>query len=109
MWDRFQSRPQTPSNKPISLTLLSPTAAERGRLLLPSQGRLLWSRPAGLLEESYEPAQAPVFPVGTGTGLECVDWLPLGTGGDRFVLPCLWEGRFQCGRLNSTVCLSRSV
>lgn len=27
MWDRFQSRQQTPSNKPISFTLLAPTAA----------------------------------------------------------------------------------
>lgn len=46
MWDRFQSRQQTPSNKPISFTLFAPTAAERGRLLPLSQ-RLLWPSPAG--------------------------------------------------------------
>lgn len=82
MWDRFQSRQQTPSNKPISFTLLAPTAAERGGLLLLSQ-RLLWPSPAGC-----GPAQAPAFPVGTGTDLECVDWLPRGTGGSLFVFLC---------------------
>lgn len=81
MWDRFQSRQQTPSNKPISFTLLTPTAAERGGLLL------LWPSPAGCWR-ILVPAQAPAFPVGTGTDLECVDWLPQGTDGSLFVFLC---------------------
>lgn len=79
MWDRFQSRQQTPSNKPISFTLLAPTAAERGGCCGPAL------RAVG---GSCVPAQAPALPVGTGTDLECVDWLPRGTDGSLFVFLC---------------------
>lgn len=50
MWDRFQSRQQTPSNKPISFTLLAPTAAERG-LTPAAVAEAAVAQPCGLLED----------------------------------------------------------
>lgn len=105
MWDRFQSRQQTPSNKPISFTLLAPTAAERGGLLLQSQ-RLLW--PTVGCWRILCACPGPCLPSRNRDRPGVCGLAPLGHRWQPLCVPVSEEGWVQCGCLNSTVCLSRA-